>query len=152
MAVLEVGLDLGTRTLIERKYYESGSGVGLDSELRAGFLSALESFTNEVFGDDINVVSLASFKLVCYCDLIALPSEDNSNNQPLLSYAIIEKETDAEIVKKQLQEINSHFLNRYSLNDIFSKKPKYFTNFVKRMDDILGDLKLKTEDRFRSIF
>ena len=35
MAILEVGLNLGTRTLIERKYYESGSGVGLDSELRA---------------------------------------------------------------------------------------------------------------------
>jgi len=152
MAILEVGLNLGTRTLIERKYYESGSGVGLDSELRAGFLSALESFTNEVFGDDINVVSLASFKLVCYCDLIALPTDDSTNKQPLLSYAIIEKKTDAEIVKKQLNQINSHFLNRFSLNDIFSKKPSYFKKFGERIDELLGDLKLKTEDRFRSIF
>jgi len=151
MAILELGINCGTRNLINRKYYDSDTGMGLDHELRAGFLSALESFTSEVFGDDINVVSLASFKLVCYCDLIALPN-DQSNKQPLISFAIIEKETDPEIVKKHLQEINSHFLNRYSLNDIFSKKEKVFKDFGSRIDDVIGDLKLKTEDRFRSIF
>ena len=150
MAILEVGINLGVHNLIEIKYYSSSDNL-LDPNLRAGFLSALESFTNEVFGDDINVVSLASFKLVCYCDLVALPN-DPSNNQPLLSYAIIEKETDAEIVKKLLSQLNSHFLNRYSLNDIFSKKDKYFKKFADRINEILGDLKLKTEDRFRSIF
>ncbi|MFX0024799.1 MAG: hypothetical protein ACFE8M_00170 [Candidatus Hermodarchaeota archaeon] len=150
MAILEVGINLGIHNLIEIKYYSSSDNL-LDPNLRAGFLSALESFTHEVFGDDINVVSLASFKLVCYCDLIALPN-DPSNSQPLLSYAIIEKETDAEIVKKLLGQINSHFLNRYSLNDIFSKKDKYFNKFVDRINEILGDLRLKTEDRFRSIF
>ncbi|MFX1492723.1 MAG: hypothetical protein ACFFBZ_00415 [Promethearchaeota archaeon] len=150
MAILEVGINLGIRNLIEIKYYSSSDNL-LDPNLRAGFLSALESFTHEVFGDDINVVSLASFKLVCYCDLVALPN-DPSNSQPLLSYAIIEKETDAEIVKKLLSQLNSHFLNRYSLNDIFSKKDKYFKNFVDRINEILGDLRLKTEDRFRSIF
>lgn len=150
MAILEVGINLGIRNLIEIKYYSSSDNL-LDPNLRAGFLSALESFTNEVFGDDINVVSLASFKLVCYCDLVALPNNP-SNSQPLLSYAIIEKETDAEIVKKLLSQLNSHFLNRYSLNDIFSKKDKYFKTFADRINAILGDLRLKTEDRFRSIF
>ena len=150
MAILEVGINLGVRNLIEIKYYSSSNNL-LDPNLRAGFLSALESFTHEVFGDDINVISLASFKLVCYCDLVALPN-DPSNSQPLLSYAIIEKETDAEIVKKLLSKLNSHFLNRYSLNDIFSKKEKYFKKFADRLNEILGDLRLKTEDRFRSIF
>ena len=88
---------------------------------------------------------------MCYCDLVALPN-DQSNKQPLISFAIIEKETDAEIVKRHLREINSHFLNRYSLNDIFSKKEKFFVKFEERIDKLLGDLKMKTEDRFRSIF
>ena len=70
MAVLEVGINIGTKNLVEIKYYSSSDNP-LDPNLRAGFLSALESFTNEVFGDNINVVSLASFKLVCYCYLIA---------------------------------------------------------------------------------
>ena len=151
MAILELGINLGTKNLINQKHYQSDTRVGLDPELRAGFLSALESFTSEVFGDNINVVSLASFKLVCYCDIISIPSEELTNKQPLLSYAIIEKETDAEIVKKHLREINRHFLNRYSLNDIFSKKSKFFNAFETRINEIIGDLKLKTEDRFRSI-
>jgi len=151
MAILEVGINLGMRNLIEIKYYISSDNV-LDPNLRAGFLTALESFTSEVFGDDINVISLASFKLVCYCEMITLPGNDVNNKQPLLSYAIIEKSTDASVVKEQLNKIISYFLNRYPLNDIFSKKPKYFKQFENRIDELLGDLKLKTEDRFRSLF
>ncbi len=151
MAILEVGINLGMNNLVEIKYYLSSDDV-LDPNLRAGFLTALESFTSEVFGDNINVISLASFKLVCYCEMIMLPSDDENNKQPLLSYAIIEKETDASIVKEQLSQIINYFLNRYPLNDIFSKKPKYFKQFESRINEILGDLKLKTEDRFRSLF
>lgn len=151
MAILEVGVNLGIKNLIEIKYYSSSDNL-LDADLRAGFLSALESFTTEVFGDNINVVSLASFKLVCYSEMIALPGDDPNNKQPLLSYAIIEKETDTTMVKQYLTEILSYFLNRYSFNDIFEKKYKYFKTFESRINEILGDLKLKTEDRFRSIF
>ena len=151
MAILEVGVNLGTKNLIEIKYYSSSDNL-LDADLRAGFLSALESFTTEVFGDNINVVSLASFKLVCYSEMIALPGDDPNNKQPILSYAIIEKETDTTMVKQYLTEILSYFLNRYSFNDIFEKKYKYFKTFESRINEILGDLKLKTEDRFRSIF
>ena len=90
MAILELGINIGIRNILNKKYYGSDTGVGLDPGLRAGFLSALESFTSEVFGDDINVISLASFKLVCYCDLLSLPN-DESNKQPLISFAITEK-------------------------------------------------------------
>ena len=151
MAILEVGINLGMRNLVDIRYYSSSDDV-LDPNLRAGFLTALESFTSEVFGDDINVISLASFKLVCYCEMITLPTEEANNKQPLLSYAIIEKGTDASVVKEQLNQIISYFLNRYPLNDIFSKKPKYFSQFENRINEVLGDLKLKTEDRFRSLF
>ena len=151
MAILEVGINLGMRNLVEIRYYSSSDNV-LDPNLRAGFLTALESFTSEVFGDDINVISLASFKLVCYCEMIKLPTDEADNKQPLLSYAIIEKGTDASVVKEQLNQIISYFLNRYPLNDIFSKKPKYFSQFENRINEVLGDLKLKTEDRFRSLF
>ncbi|UCD01190.1 MAG: hypothetical protein JSV23_09945 [Promethearchaeota archaeon] len=151
MAILEVGINLGMHNLVEIRYYSSSDNI-LDPNLRAGFLTALESFTSEVFGDDINVISLASFKLVCCCEMITLPNDDETNKQPLLSYAIIEKGTDATVVKEQLNQIISSFLNRYPLNDIFSKKPKYFKNFESRINEILGDLRLKTEDRFRSLF
>lgn len=151
MAILECGINLGIENLVEIKYYSSSDNI-LDPNLRAGFLTALESFTSEVFGDDISIISLASFKLVCSCEMIQLPGNEAENKQPLLSYAIIEKGTDPSIVKQYLSDIISYFLNRFSLNDIFSKKPKYFKIFESRINEILGDLKLKTEDRFRSIF
>ena len=151
MAILEVGINFGMKNLVEIKYYSSSDNV-LDPSLRAGFLQALEAFTSEVFGDDISIISLASFKLVCSCEMITLPGNELENKQPLISFAIIEKGTDPTIVKEYLNEILSHFLNRFSLNDIFSKKSKYFKKFENRINEILGDLKLKTEDRFRSIF
>jgi len=150
MTVLEVGINIGNRNILEIRYYTS-SDV-LNPDLRAGFLSALESFTTEVFGDDINVVSLASFKLVCFCEMLALPGEDTSNTQPLLAYAIIEKETESEVVQRLLNEIVLTFINRYSVLDIFEKKAKFFRRFEVRISDILGDLKMKTEDRFKSLF
>ncbi|MHA1726270.1 MAG: hypothetical protein ACTSXH_15775 [Promethearchaeota archaeon] len=151
MAILEIGINLGNRNIVEIQYYSSSDNI-LDPNLRAGFLSALESFSTEVFGDDINVVSLASYKLVCYCEMVSLPDGKENNTQPLLYYAIIEKNTDPDIVKEQLKEINEHFLNRYSINTIFTKKKKYFKDFHQRINEILGDLNLKTEDRFRSLF
>ena len=151
MAILEVGINFGMKSLIEIRYYSSSDNV-LDPNLRAGFLQALESFTSEVFGDDISIISLASFKLVCSCEMLTLPGDELENKQPLLSFAIVEKGTDTAIVKQYLVEILSHFLNRFSLNDIFSKKTKYFKKFENRINGILGDLKLKTEDRFRSLF
>ena len=151
MAILEVGINFGMKNLVEIKYYSSSDNV-IDPQLRAGFLQALEAFTSEVFGDDISIISLASFKLVCSCEMIKLPGKELENKQPLISFAIVEKGTDSTIVKQYMNEILSHFLNRFSLNDIFSKKSKYFKKFENRINEILGDLKLKTEDRFRSIF
>jgi len=151
MAILEVGVNLGNRNLSEIKYYNSSNNAGLDANLRAGFLSALENFTSEVFGDNINVVSLASFKLVCYCEMISLPGKEEQQ-EGLLTYAIIEKDTEVEVVQEHMKQLTERFLNRYSLFDIFNKKKKYFRKFEERVDEILGDLKLKIQDRFRSIF
>ena len=84
--------------------------------------------------------------------MISLPGKDLSNTQPLLAYAIIEKETESDIVKKLLKEITQNFSNRYSVIDIFEKKSKFFKKFEIRVGEILGDLKMKTEDRFKSLF
>ncbi|MHA1583622.1 MAG: hypothetical protein ACTSWL_00075, partial [Promethearchaeota archaeon] len=55
-------------------------------------------------------------------------------------------------VNKSMQEAIFQFLNRYSWNDIHELKLKKFSKFGKRMDKIFGDLILKSEDRFKSLF
>ncbi len=150
MPIYEAGINLGNRNLIQIKYYSSPEQ--LDPNLRAGFLQALDGFSHEVMGDDIDTISLASFKLVCVSIPLALPGVATPEDTlPLISYAIIDKKLAVEIVKEQLIQVSNRFTNRYSINDIFSKKPKYFKKFISLIDEILGDLKLKEEDRFRSI-
>jgi len=150
MPIYETGINLGNRNLIQIKYYSSPDQ--LDPNLRAGFLQALDGFSHEVMGDDIATISLASFKLVCVSIPLALPEVSTPEDTlPLISYAIIDKKLSVETVKEQLDLVSRRFTNRYSINDIFSKKPKYFSKFTSLFDEILGDLKLKEEDRFRSI-
>ena len=151
MAVLEVGINLNKKNLVDINYYSSSDKI-LDPNIRARFLTGIKNFITEVFGKKIKVISLSSFEIVCYYKMVQLPSELVNKPRPLLSFAIIEKGTDHDFVKKHLREINSDFLNQYSLNDIFSKKPKYFKNFIPRIDEILGDLRLKLDDRLRTIF
>jgi hypothetical protein len=151
MAVLEVGINLGMKNLVEAKYYSSTDNI-LDPDIRAKFLTGLKSCFTEVFGDKINVISLLNFEIVCYFKMVEFPGDKDTKTQPLLSYAIIEKETDHTFVKQHLKEIILQFLKRYPLNDIFKKKSKYFKDFSFRIDEILGDLRLKIEDRIKSVF
>ena len=144
---MEVGINLGNRNIIESIYYTS-SDV-LDPQLRAGFLSALESMTTDFVDDDYNEISLASFKLVCLSKMI---TDDKYNTHPLIAYAIIEKETDSNIIKQLLNEVLQVFLNRYSLNDIFSEEREFFRKFEERINQIFGDLIVKSQDQFKSIF
>lgn len=151
MAVLEVGINLGKKPLVEIRYYSSSDKV-FDSKIRALFLTGIEHFIDEAFGDRINVISLSDFKFICYFKKVRVPSEDKNNTQLLLSFAIIEQDTNPRFVKKHLKKIISEFRNQYALSDILSKDSGYFQKFEPRINKILGDLRFKIDDRLRSLF
>jgi len=151
MAVLEVGINLGMKNLVDIKYYSSSDKI-LNPDIRARFLAGLKSFLSELFHDKINVISLSNFEIICYYKMVHIPSEVDNKPQPLLTFAIIERGTNHNFVKRHLKEIVSSFLDRFPINDIFSKEPKYFKKFIPRIDEILGDLRLKIEDRISTVF
>lgn len=151
MAVLEVGINFGMKNLVEIKYYSSSDKV-LDPNIRAKFLNGLENFINEVYGDKINVISLSSFEIIIYYEMVQLIKDKTNKAKPLLSYAIIERDTNHKFVTKHLQKIISKFLKKFDINDLISKEPKYFKKFGPKIDKILGDLRFKIEDRIKSIF
>ena len=151
MAVLEFGINIGMKNLLEIKYYSSSDKV-FDPNIRAKFLTGLKSYVTEVYDDKINVIAFSGFEIVCYFKMIQSPDELDKKPEPLLSYAIIEKGTDPDFVKQHLKEIISYFLERYPTNDIFSKDPKYFTKSEARIGEILGDLRFKVGDRIKSVF
>ena len=151
MAILEVGINLGMKPLVEIKYYSSSDNI-LDPRVRAHFLTGVENYLDEAFGDEINVISLSDFKFICYYKKLQIPGVDPKNTETLLSFAIIEQDTDPNFVKKHLKEIILEFRNQYALSEILSKDPAYFKEFEQHINQILGDLKLKINDRLRSLF
>jgi hypothetical protein len=151
MAVLEIGINLGMKRLIEIQYYLSTDNI-LDSSIRAKFLTGIEDFISEVFGDEINVISLSSFEIICYQEMVKNADEEINNLEPLLIFSIIEKETSHKLVEQHLKDIISCFLKKYALNDILTKSPQFFKSFEPKIDEILGDLRFRTDDRIRSVF
>ena len=151
MAVLEIGFNLGPRNLLSVKYYSDSDNV-IDPKLRAKFLTGLEDFVSEVYGDKMNVISFSNFQIVCYYKLLSLTKTDLNNAAPLLVFAITEKETNPLLVKKHLKEIHAEFLNQFEVHEIICEDPEIFGDFSKTIDAILGDLRFNLDDRISSLF
>jgi hypothetical protein len=148
MAILEAGLLFEGINLISQTYYTPD--VKLDEHLRAGMLAALTGFAKEAFNDSVESFSLSKYEILCIGKAVRVPGYQR--DATVLAFAIIDKDTDVQIVKKTLVKVLETFLNRYSVPEITSGNITHFEPFKKRMDDIFVDLRLKSEDRFKSIF
>jgi hypothetical protein len=151
MAVLEIGINYGLKNLVELKYYQSSDNV-LDPKIRAKFLTGVQSYISEVYDDKMNVISFSNFQIVCYSKTFLFSKEKNSEPIPLIAYAIIEKGTDTNFVTKHLKEIISQLLKTYYLDDIVVNSSKFFKPFETKINQILGDLKFKIQDRIGTLF
>ncbi|HMF33639.1 MAG TPA: hypothetical protein VKK79_19605 [Candidatus Lokiarchaeia archaeon] len=148
MAILEAGLIFEGLTLVARKYYSSD--IELNDQLRAGLLAALSSFANVAFKDNIETFTLSRYEIVCTGKSISMPRGDKKAN--LLAFGIIEKGTNNKMVRNKLTIILEAFLNRFSILDIAAGELGKFEPFRERIDQIFADLRLKSEDRAKSLF
>jgi hypothetical protein len=151
MAILELGVNFGPKNLLSVKYYSDSDNV-ISSELRAKFLTGLEDFVSEVYGDKMNVISFSNFQIVCYYKMIQLTDTNLDKSVPLLVFAIIEKETDPIFVKKHLKEILTEFLKEFEVHEIICEDTETFEHFDQKIEAILGDLRFKLDDRISSLF
>ena len=87
---------------------------------------------------------------------IEVPAKERNSvatdKKQLLMYSIVDKESDEDVIKKVMDSALFQFTNRFSWYDIIEKKTKKFKKFTSRLTKIFGDLVLKSEDRFKSIF
>ncbi|MFW9968935.1 MAG: hypothetical protein ACFFDF_01960 [Candidatus Odinarchaeota archaeon] len=151
MAILEIGINFGLKSLVELKYYKDSDKV-LDPKIRARFLSGVQSYISEVYDDKMNVISFSKFQFVCYYKLFHFADKKASGPQQLIVFAIIEKGTDNYFVTQHLKEIISQFLKTYYLDEIMAQDLDYFKPFEEKINNILGDLRFKMEDRFKRLF
>ena len=155
MAILEIGICLDTETLFRVEYHPSlkeSEEINFEefSALKAKFFNALEHFILEVFGDKIESLSLGQYKLICFSKEIENNSKENIHSI-LFYYAVVEDNTKFKLIKKMLMKIDEYFLNRYSLALISSKTNNNFKEFETRVNEIVGDLKINSQERFQFI-
>ena len=152
IAILETAILYNSTNLVEEQYYSTENV--LDKGIRNGLLQAIKNLTNEAFGEDIQSFSLGNYSIIIVSHDIEVPTiNDSTTESPsLMMYAIVDKKTDEKIVIKAMNSILTHFLNRYSWNDIQNLRLKKFKKFKSRLEKIFGDLILRSEDRFKSLF
>lgn len=148
MAILEAGIIFDGITIVSREYY--ASDTNLDEQLRAGLLSAISGFAKEAFKDNIESFSLSNYTIVCQVKSVKVPGEVGESN--FMCFGIVEKGTKPKIVKKSLKKVTRAFMARYSLLDVRRGNVSFFAEFGERMDAIFKDLRLKSEDRLKSVF
>ncbi|UCC20874.1 MAG: hypothetical protein JSV62_06235 [Promethearchaeota archaeon] len=151
MAIIEIGINYGLKSLVDLKYYNNSDKV-LDSKIRAKFLAGVQDYISEVYHDKMNVISFSNFQIACYCKKIQVPDNDSPDSPLLIAFAIIEKDTDQNLVKSHLKLIISEFLKMFHLDEIISKSLNHFKPFEIQINKILGDLRFKIEDRIGKLF
>ena len=134
--------------MLEDQYYSTEDV--LNRNIRNGLLHAIKNLTAEAFGEVIQSFSLGEYTIIMTSKAVDLP---NLKEKPtILMYSIVDTKTDEKVVTKAMETVLSQFLNRYSWNDIQALKIKKFKKFKPRLEKIFGDLILRSEDRFKSLF
>jgi hypothetical protein len=120
-------------------------------ELRGDFIAAIDNFTKNIFGEQLSMISLSNFNLLCNSRILTSPY-NGSEKKALICYTIIEKNSKVEKIKGLIEEVLAQFLNRYSLYSLFSEEFNNYGEFLNRINEIVGDYRLKMDDRFRDLF
>ena len=148
MAVLETAITFEEMELAGKKFYNTEV---IDKNIRSNLLSAISGLASEAFDDEISSFSLGEHTIILLYHTLAEPNNPG-NEVPLKMFCIVEKETNEDAIRDCMETSLTQFKNRFSVNDIFSKKMKKFKKFPDRLENIFKDLRLKPEDRFKSIF
>ena len=159
MGILEIGVNIGNQNLLVVKFYSQedlhkNEMLRSFSALRHDFIVAINDLAKNVFGEDLNAISLSEYRLIYTSENVENPYIQEK--APLICYAISDNGSksinDTEWTKKILIEVLKHFLSRYSLYTICSPGEVDFQKFEPRIHYIVGDSRFKIEESFKDIF
>ncbi|TFF88715.1 MAG: hypothetical protein EU549_02480, partial [Promethearchaeota archaeon] len=127
MVIYELGLTRAGIPLVSKQYYEEHN-MSVDPVLRSGFLSALNSFAEQAFSDEIESFTMKNFRIV----LLSFTKKDHS----ITSYCIGDKNLNLKVTKKALTKILDKFIKKFGIKKLPSDLSKYDC-FLPVFDEIL---------------
>ena len=116
----------------------------LDENLRSGLITAIQGFAHEAFSDEINTVQMKHFIIAS----VVRKKEDGV----FTTFAIFDKKTKAQIIRKHLTTIINQFLEKYDIASPLNLEKESFDEFLPSIDQVMQGIALKPEDKMKRIF
>ncbi|MFW9950358.1 MAG: hypothetical protein ACFFKA_09585 [Candidatus Thorarchaeota archaeon] len=153
MVIREAGVLFRGFTIVKKSYHKTTLGK-IDADLRSGLLTALINFAETAFSMN-RVEYFEGKKFIIVFTNHQITSEDCSEPELLISYAIIDKEKK---VDKHLHKIISPSLNRVAEEFIAQNNRKnlsevsQFKYFKKVLDKIFGSDTKNIDQKLQGLF
>ena len=153
MVIRECGLLFRGYTLLYESYHKT-SQEEIDSDLRSGLLTALLNFAEISFAKNlVEYFEMEKFIIAFVEDKIM--SKDSETPEPLISYAIIDKERKidkhiSKVIIPSLREITAAFKKKYEGENL--AEISLFKEFKNTIEEVLGSDIENLEQRLKGTF
>jgi hypothetical protein len=153
MVIREAGLLFRGFTLVKKSYHKTTLGK-IDTDLRSGLLTALLNFADTAFTQNtIEYFEGKKFVIAFLNDEIF--AEDSINPEPLVSYAIFDKEKKIDkyiekILKPLLSNVVSDFKKRNNRKNL--SEVSQFKDFKDTLDQIFGTDTQNVDQKLKGLF
>jgi hypothetical protein len=153
MVIREAGVIFRGFTIVKKSYHKTTLGK-IDSDLRSGLLTALINFAETAFSIN-HVEYFEGKKFIIAFNNNQITSEDSSEPELLISYAILDKEKKVDkhirkIIYPLLVRVSEQFIaqsNGKNLSEV--SQFKYFKTFL---DKIFGSDTKNVDQKLRGLF
>lgn len=153
MVIREAGLLFRGFTLVKKSYHKTTLGK-IDTDLRSGLLTALLNFADTAFTHNtIEYFEGKKFVIAFINDDIT--AEDSINPEPLVSYAIFDKEKKIDkyiqkILKPLLTNMASEFKKKNNKKNL--SEVSQFKDFKGTLDQIFGSETQNVDQKLKGLF
>ncbi|MFW9897436.1 MAG: hypothetical protein ACFFD7_16650 [Candidatus Thorarchaeota archaeon] len=153
MVVREAGLIFRGFNLVKRSYHKSTKGK-IDADLRSGLLTAIKNFAESAFTKGSVEYFEGKKFLIAFTDG-EIMSEDGIEPEPLISYAILDKEKKMErymqkIILPQLKKVINEFMVTNKGKNL--SEVSQFRGFKEKLDKIFGTDTQTVDQKLKGIF
>ncbi|MFX1455502.1 MAG: hypothetical protein ACFFDB_09040 [Promethearchaeota archaeon] len=153
MVVREAGLIFRGFNLVKRSYHKSTKGK-IDADLRSGLLTAIKNFAESAFTKGSVEYFEGKKFLIAFTDA-EIMSEDGIEPEPLISYAILDKEKKMErymqkIILPQLKKVINEFMVTNKGKNL--SEVSQFRDFKEKLDKIFGTDTQTVDQKLKGIF
>lgn len=142
LVVREVGLIALGKSLVRKQYHPNDLDPTSEPIQWDSLVAAIESFAHTVFADEVETFIMKDRKFLILTGRILAEGEE----APIYVYAICDRGALEKPVRDALNRVHSAFLLEFPKIRSTTRQEDY-DKFAGTIDDILGDLVLRPQDR-----